>query len=587
MRLGVEVGQAAGREWGDNDANRTVRNALNEDLDMLGALYAKQAREIYAKIDSGIDLTAWLMSLLGGIASLLGAVGALIIWRAVAQPLAEITRVTEEVAAGNAVAVPYGERRDEIGALARSISVFQDAMRHNQELNRTVLEDAEARGARQEHMSAEIAAFTDSIERNLAELGAICDQMLESATQLAGAADNAARRTEGATAASAEASANVRDIASAADELAASVMEIDRQVAQSNAIAEKAVSEAERTNAAVQELNEAAGRIGDVVRLITDIAEQTNLLALNATIEAARAGEAGRGFAVVAGEVKALAGQTAKATEDIAAQIAGMQHATSRSIEAIGAIERTIREIGEISGAIAAAVTEQGAATQEIARSVDVAAKRTHRDRRRGRAASATPPKTPAPTSPPCGRWPRSSAPSRTASATRSTRSRRSCARPELDPAKVDLDSCSDLAIRSRRPPGCGAESSRRDQHGVEPDVAFGIVGMCGEPGSGRRGDALLLARHERQAASSSVLRAFTSTNTSRLRRRATMSISPTGLLKRRATMRKPLAMRKAAARLSAESPSEMRRDALRRVARYCCRAIFAFVDPSLSASAR
>jgi methyl-accepting chemotaxis protein len=127
----------------------------------------------------------------------------------------------------------------------------------------------------------------------------------------------------------------------------------------------------------VQELSEAAKRIGDVVRLITDIAEQTNLLALNATIEAARAGDVGRGFAVVAGEVKTLAGQTAKATEDIAKQIADMQHATESSIAAIEAIERTIRDIGSISGAIAAAVTEQGAATQEIARSVDVAAQRT------------------------------------------------------------------------------------------------------------------------------------------------------------------------------------------------------------------
>jgi methyl-accepting chemotaxis protein len=376
-RLGVEVGQAAGREWGDNDANRSVRKALNKDLEMLGALYAKQARTIYTEIDTGIDHTAWLMSVVGALAILLGGFGAFILRRAVVAPLAEITRVTEQVADGNAVRVPYGSRRDEIGALSRSISVFQHAMHHNKELNRNMAAETEARERRQKHIASEIAAFTASFERNIAELGTISDQMLESASHLTEAADHAARRTQGATVASSEASANVRDIASATDELAASVMEIDRQVAQSNAIAEKAVGEAERTNSAVQELNKAARRIGDVVRLITDIAEQTNLLALNATIEAARAGEAGRGFAVVAGEVKALAGQTAKATEDIAKQIADMQHATSRSIEAIEAIEGTIRDIGSISGAIAAAVTQQGAATQEIARSVDVAAKRT------------------------------------------------------------------------------------------------------------------------------------------------------------------------------------------------------------------
>jgi len=318
-----------------------------------------------------------LMTLMGGTALLLGAVGALVLRRLVIQPLAEIAWVAQQIAEGSAVAIPYDTRSDEIGTLSRSISAFERTIQHNQELNKTVKHDADLRVARQEHVSAEIAAFTNSINRNIAELGAISDRALESAAHLSSAADGAARRTEAATAASTEASANVRDIASATDELAASVMEIDRQVAQSNAIAEKAVSEAERTNAAVQELNEAARRIGDVVSLITDIAEQTNLLALNATIEAARAGEAGRGFAVVAGEVKALAGQTAKATEDIAEQIAGMQAATSRSIEAIEAIEATIRDIGSISGAIAAAVTEQGAATQEIARSVDVAAKRT------------------------------------------------------------------------------------------------------------------------------------------------------------------------------------------------------------------
>ena len=333
---------------------------------------------VYGEIDRTIDQTAWLTSLLAITAVMLAAAGAFILFHSVARPLARITQVTEAVAGGSEqLEIPYGLRGDEVGALARSIAVFQDAMRRNSELNQMVIDDAQARAPRQEVMANEIARFSSEVESTVAELGRISDQMLAASDQLSEAADMAADRTAGAASASADASANVRDIASAADELSASVSEIDRQVAQSNAIAAKAVNEAERTNAAVAELDEAAGRIGDVVRLITDIAEQTNLLALNATIEAARAGEAGRGFAVVANEVKALAGQTARATEDIRAQIAGMQHATARSIEAIGAIARTIGDIGEISSTIAAAVTEQGAATQEIARSVETAARRT------------------------------------------------------------------------------------------------------------------------------------------------------------------------------------------------------------------
>jgi methyl-accepting chemotaxis protein len=378
VRRGVEIEPAAGREWGDNDANRTVRKMLNQDIEELAKLYASRSQQIYSNIGGDIERTAWLMSLLAVAAVLLAAAGAVIIWGAVARPLARITGVTKAVASGQSqIAVPYAERGDEVGALARSISVFQEAMRKNEELSRTVVEDAQSRAHRQELMAEEVTRFGADVEATLAELGRISDLMLTASTQVMGAADNAAKRTASAATASADASENVKDIASAADELAASVIEIDRQVAQSNEIASKAVSEAEWTNATVKELNDAAGRIGDVVRLITDIAEQTNLLALNATIEAARAGEAGRGFAVVAGEVKALAGQTAKATENIGAQIAGMQQATMRSIGAIGAIERTIRDIGHITAAIAAAVTEQGAATQEIARSVETAARRT------------------------------------------------------------------------------------------------------------------------------------------------------------------------------------------------------------------
>jgi methyl-accepting chemotaxis protein len=377
-RVATEFGPQATRDWVEKNKLFQVRDALSKDLETLSRHYTARAQRIYTRIDEGIDNTAMQLSLLAAFAVMLAVAGALIISRGVARPIGAITRVTEAVAAGQAeVVVPFAERRDEIGALARSIAVFQRAMRHNEELNRTVVDDAEARTQRQEQMSAEILRFSADVEATLSELGRISDQMLAASTQLAGVADDANAKTARASAASAEASDNVRDIASAADELSASVNEIDRQVAQSNAIATKAVNEAGRTNIAVKELDEAAVRIGDVIKLITDIAEQTNLLALNATIEAARAGEAGRGFAVVAGEVKALAGQTSRATEEIAAQIAGMQRATSRSIDAINAIEAIIREIGEISSAIAAAVTEQGAATQEIARSVEIAAKRT------------------------------------------------------------------------------------------------------------------------------------------------------------------------------------------------------------------
>jgi methyl-accepting chemotaxis protein len=354
----------------------TVRKlSISVKLYATFALMAIGALAMDAAFDAGAPL--WIT---GPIAAAIACtvVFAVMSARGVSRPIADLARVTDRIAGGEPNAtVPHCDRQDEIGALARSIRVFQQAMLANAELNRTVSSDAEERARRQSAVSAEIARFSREIEETLGDLGHISAQMLTASHELASSADAASGKTGRAEAASSEASANVRDIASAADELSASVNEIDRQVAQSNAIAGKAVAEAEATNAAVKELGDAAARIGDVVKLITDIAEQTNLLALNATIEAARAGEAGRGFAVVAGEVKALSGQTSRATEEIRTQIAGMQRATSRSIEAITAIEHTIRQIGDISSAIAAAVTQQGAATQEIARGVEIAAQRT------------------------------------------------------------------------------------------------------------------------------------------------------------------------------------------------------------------
>ena len=379
VRRGTEISPASGSEWGNNDANRTVRTALTNDLDVLGRLYANRSREIYGRIESGMATSALEMMLLGAAALMLAMFGALVIHRSIARPLAAVTHATEAVAGGDAtLAVPFRDRSDEIGALARSIAVFQDAMRRNVELNKTVLAEADAKVQRQEQIAAETARFGTDVEVSLSRLDRLFQQMLSASSLLADAADLASEKTGGAATAAGEASANVRDIAAAAEELAVAVSEINRQVVQSNAIATKAVSEAARTSDSVKELSEVGRRIGDVIKLITAIAEQTNLLALNATIEAARAGEAGRGFAVVAGEVKALSSQTAKATEEIGAQITAMQSATGRSIQAIAGIERTIREIGEISGAIASAVTQQGAATQEIARSVEVAARRTN-----------------------------------------------------------------------------------------------------------------------------------------------------------------------------------------------------------------
>ncbi|HZL29503.1 MAG TPA: HAMP domain-containing protein, partial [Pseudolabrys sp.] len=186
-RLGTDVSPTAGREWGDNDANRSVRKALNTDLDKLTQLYERRARHAYAAIDSGIDETALWLSMFAALAVMLATAGMLVIARGIAQPLAAITGVTEAVAAGDTdAAVPFAHRGDEIGALARSIGVFQDAMRKNEKLNQTVTDDAETRARQQKRMAGEISRFSAEVEATLAELGRISGEMLAASTQLTG-----------------------------------------------------------------------------------------------------------------------------------------------------------------------------------------------------------------------------------------------------------------------------------------------------------------------------------------------------------------------------------------------------------------
>jgi methyl-accepting chemotaxis protein len=268
-------------------------------------------------------------------------------------------------------------RKDEIGQMASAVQVFKDSMIEADRLKaeqEAAQRRAEARSAKMDELTRGFEASVGSVVQTVASQAA---QMESSAQSMSATAEETTKQASAVAAASEQSSANVQTVASATEELSSSIAEISRQVSHSNQIASNAVAEATKANEMVQGLVSASQKIGEIVALINDIADQTNLLALNATIEAARAGDAGKGFAVVAAEVKNLATQTSKATEDISAQITGVQGATQNAVRAIGSIGKTIGEIDQIATAIAAAVEEQGAATQEIARNVEEAAKGT------------------------------------------------------------------------------------------------------------------------------------------------------------------------------------------------------------------
>jgi methyl-accepting chemotaxis protein len=374
VRRGIEINAAAGREWGDNDANRAVRSALNKDLEALSKVYAERARQIARETETNRTLS-FVLTCLGGVALALVVIGIIIIARSIARPLAAITATIKQVADGaDNVAVPHSGRADEIGALARAIEVFQDAMGRNRNLTSQVSRDSAAREQRAHHIEQSVEAFREAIGAIMRGLSDNASVMRETAQTITRVTANASNRASTAANATEQASHNVTAVASAAEELSVSVEEIGRQVRQSAGAVKQTGQRTEKSIAEIESLAAATQRIDGVLTLIQTIAEQTNLLALNATIEAARAGEAGRGFAVVAHEVKALAGQTAKATADISENVAMIQSSTRNAVEAVREIGGAVREINEVTSAIAGAVGQQDAATREISSNAQSAA---------------------------------------------------------------------------------------------------------------------------------------------------------------------------------------------------------------------
>ena len=302
---------------------------------------------------------------------LIGLGGFAYVLRRVSAPIHAMAAAMRRLADGDfSVAVPHANRADEISLMASAVAVF----RENGLRERETLAAREAERLEKERRAVTLAELVRGFESKVGQmtgvLSAAAGALEATARGMSATAERTGSRAAEVTAAAGEASGGVQSVASAAEELSASIGEISRQVAQASGVASQAVEAARRTDGTVQALAEGAERIGQVVELISTIAGQTNLLALNATIEAARAGEAGRGFAVVASEVKTLAAQTAKATEEIGAQVGQMQTATGEAVAAIRAIASTIEEVSAITVAIAAAVEQQSAATGEIARTV-------------------------------------------------------------------------------------------------------------------------------------------------------------------------------------------------------------------------
>ena len=372
---GILTAGRAGKPYGLSPPQLRARQlpAIQETLEVRDAALAQAATVLRARSHAA---SLQLLAAAGLIAVVLtfAIAGVQMTNRRISRPAAVLATVVGRMRNGElSLDVPGQDAADELGDVAKAIDMLRQQALHAQELSRDAAVEQERKEKRQQTIGAHVASFEKSIAGALAALASASTRLGTTARSMNATATETERRSTAVASASEEASASVQTVASATEELAASIAEISRQVSQSAHIASQAVDEARQTDTQITGLVEAAKKIGDVVKLINDIAGQTNLLALNATIEAARAGEAGKGFAVVASEVKSLATQTAKATDDITAQVSAIQTSTKGAVDAIQRISATIGRISEISTTIASAVEEQGAATQEIARNVQQA----------------------------------------------------------------------------------------------------------------------------------------------------------------------------------------------------------------------
>jgi len=362
----------------DNTMNK-VGPEMAKQLDNIVTSKKAAEDELGPRAAAEMEQSMMIALVISAVALVMGLMAGFVIARGITRPISAMTNAMGVLANGDTtVQIPARGQKDEIGSMAEAVQVFKDNMIETDRLRK------EQEETKQRSEAERRQAMLDLADRFEASVGGVVGAVTSAATELqataqslSATAEETSQQSNAVAAASEQMTQNVQTVASATEELSSSIREIGNQVTESTRIVGTAVTQAEDTNAKVKTLAEAAQKIGDVVTLINEIAAQTNLLALNATIEAARAGEAGKGFAVVASEVKQLAAQTAKATDEIGTQIAGMQAATGDSVAAIKEIGGTIGRISEIASTIAAAVEEQGAATQEISRNVMQAAQGT------------------------------------------------------------------------------------------------------------------------------------------------------------------------------------------------------------------